>query len=444
MMRSTLAAAAALILFLPAPIAAQTTVQSNSPTLAELLRNIYGPRGLTVDSEAVLPDGSTHSGHFNGAFQSEFERFNIALARQLVALPVPSPASGFTYTFDESTGTFIRSTQSFGPILSDRAETLGRGKFSFGFTLQQFSFQTFDGLHLSHIPAVFTHDDAQLGGGRSDVITTQNAIDAAVTQSTAVLAYGATDRLDLSLAVPLIRTSLTVISDARIRRLGTAENPAIHFFRDPGAAGTYGDQRRFVAQGSAQGLGDVIVRAKATVFKTPRAAVAIGGEGRLPTGQEQNLLGSGSLGVKAFEAFSFSYGRLSPHINVGYQWNGASVLAGDIATDQKGDLPDELIYIVGADLGVDRRLSLAFDLLGRHSSDSPRLAASTFTTAAAPDASYPDIAFRLGTLDVVTGSVGMKTNIVGTLLLTFNLQFAINHGGLRTKVTPLIGMELGF
>ena len=89
---------------------AQTTVQATSPNLAEMLQNVYGPHGLVVDSEAVLPDGSTHSAHFNGAFQSEFGRVNIALVQQLGALPIPSPASGFTYSFDSSTGTFVRSS----------------------------------------------------------------------------------------------------------------------------------------------------------------------------------------------------------------------------------------------------------------------------------------------------------------------------------------------
>jgi hypothetical protein len=171
--------------------------------------------------------------------------------------------------------------------------------------------------------------------------------------------------------------------------------------------------------------------------------VAVGGEGRLATGQEQNLLGSGSIGLKVFEAFSFSYGRFSPHLNVGYQWNGATVLAGDIASNQKGDLPNELSYIVGADVGVDRRLSLAFDLLGRHSADAPRLASSTFTSPAT-STRYPDIAFRLDSLDVVTGSFGMKANVIGTLLVTFNMQFNVNGAGLRTKVTPLVGLECGF
>ena len=201
-MIARIAAACCLVAGFASAAVAQTTVVSTSPTLAEMLQNIYGPSGLTVDSESVLPDGSTHSAHFNGAFQSEFGRINVALVRQIGALPIPSPASGFTYAFDNSTGTFVRSTQSFGPILADRAETIGRGRFAFGYSMQQFSFETFDGVRLSHIPAVFTHDDFQLGGGRSDVITTNNAINASVAQSTFSLTYGATEHLDISFGDP--------------------------------------------------------------------------------------------------------------------------------------------------------------------------------------------------------------------------------------------------
>ena len=65
--------------------------QSEPAKLALLFRDIYGPNGLIVNSEAVLPDGSTHSAHFNSAFQSNFTQFNIALASQLTSLPLPSP-----------------------------------------------------------------------------------------------------------------------------------------------------------------------------------------------------------------------------------------------------------------------------------------------------------------------------------------------------------------
>jgi hypothetical protein len=105
---------------------AATNSAENSGKLTLLIPGLFGPEKLKVDSMALLPDGSTHSAHFNSAFQAEFTQFNIALASQLAAIPLPTPASGFTYTFDENLGVFQRSTQSFGPILTERAETIGR------------------------------------------------------------------------------------------------------------------------------------------------------------------------------------------------------------------------------------------------------------------------------------------------------------------------------
>src|SRR5512140_1387982 len=192
-----------------------------SNKLALLIPSLYGPDGLHVDSEAKLPDGSTHSAHFNSAFQAEFTQFNIALASQLAAIPLPSPASGFTYTFDSATGVFQRSTESFGPILAERAETIGKRKFTFGVSYQYFKFDTIEGVKLDAIPAVFTHDDSQLGGGRADVVTTSNSINSSIDQTVLFLSYGLGNHVDLSLAVPFVSVSLGVSSDAQVQRVGT-------------------------------------------------------------------------------------------------------------------------------------------------------------------------------------------------------------------------------
>ena len=259
--------------------------------------------------QAVLPDGSTHSAHFNSAFQSNFTQFNVALASQLTSLPLPSPASGFTYRFDQGTGTFIRSTQSFGPILTDRAETIGRGRFSFGYTYQFFSFDQLEGIDLSRVPSVFTHDDFQLGGGRTDVVTTRNTIDASVGQWTGALTYGLTDRLDLSVAVPIVSTHLEVISAATIERVGTVGSPNVHFFADPDAPGGFGSERTFSAGGSASGIGDIIIRLKGGLLRTAGSGLSVGMDVRAPTGDERNLLGSGAAGVKPFVVASWTLKR---------------------------------------------------------------------------------------------------------------------------------------
>jgi hypothetical protein len=417
----------------------------NTGKLALIFRNIYGPNGLVVDSQASLPDGSTHSAHFNSGFQSEFTQFNIAMASQLTVLPVPSPASGFTYTFDTSTGTFKRSTQSFGPILAERAETIGKGRFAVGMNYQQFNFNTIEGIDLSRVPAVFKHDDYQLGGGRADVVTTNNSIEAAVGQITPFLTYGVTNQIDISLAVPIVHTRLRVTSDATIRRIGTESNPLVHYFSDPSAPNGIGSQREFAASGTATGLGDLIVRVKGTVVKKGFFGLALGTDVRVPSGDEKNLLGSGAPGVKPFAALSFVIGNVSPHLNAAYQWNGKSELAGDIKTGAKADLPNQVMYVAGADFGVNKKMTLAVDFFGQTVENSPRLFATSFT-AVGPTKSetFPDIGFRTSTFTQVYGSAGIKSNVGGNILVNFNLRFGLNHTGLRDKVTPLIGIEYGF
>jgi hypothetical protein len=436
---------AAIVLVLMAMSVSPAAAQSRATTLSSVFRNLFGPNGLVVNSTAVLPDGSTHSAHFNSAFQSNFTQFNIALASQLTSLPLPSPASGFTYRFDSATGTFVRSTQSFGPILTDRAETIGRGRFAFGYNYQYFSFDQLEGIDLSRVPSIFTHDDFQLGGGRADVVATRNAIDVSVGQWTGALTYGITDRLDVSLAVPLVRTRMSVISAATIERVGTGDAHNIHFFRDLDAPEGVGDERTFEAGGTASGLGDLILRVKGAVSRQNRRGIALGLDLRLPTGDERNLLGSGATGVKPFVVYSGSFGRVSPHVNLSYQWNGSSILAGDPETGTKADLPDQLLYAFGADVGVNEKFSLTADWLGRNAIDSPRVHLQTFT-AGGPAATIilDDIAIDRESFWSSSAAVGFKANLTGRLLVDFNLRFTVGTNGLTDRVTPLIGFEYGF
>jgi hypothetical protein len=423
----------------------KTASAQSKGDLALLIPNLFGPSGLIVNSEATLPNGQTHSAHFNSDFESEFSQFNIALATQLLALPLPSPASGFTYSFDSSLGVFTRTTQSFGPILTERAETIGKKKFTVGFSFQRFGFDSIEGIPMNNVPAVFTHDDAALLGGRQDVISTSTRIEANVDQFTFFSTVGLTDRLDLSIAVPVINTELNISSHAILQRIGTAD-PKIHFFSngEPGNPNYYGNERTFTSSGSASGLGDIVVRVKGTVAKWEHSALAVGLDLRAPTGDEQNLLGSGAIGIKPFAAYAYAYKRLSPHFNIGYQWNGKSVLAGDVATDVKGKLPNQFLYAVGADFGLARWLTLVTDILGQRVIDAPRIFPETFK-ALTGGGTWSNIGFETASSYTVTnGAIGLKVNPGGKLLLNFNVLLKLDNGGLRDKITPLLGIAYTF
>jgi hypothetical protein len=429
------------VFFSSLPLAAQNRPSS----LSTLFEDIYGPNGLVLNSDDVQLDGTNHAAHFNSAFQSEFRLVNVALTSQLATVPLPSPASGFTYTFDAATGTFMRSTRSFGPILAERGETIGRGRIAFGYSYQFFSYDALDGLGLANIPAVFTHDNPEAGGGRADVVATANTVEATVNRFTGALTYGLSGRVDVSLAVPIVATRLSLLSNATIHRIGTGSNLGVHYFRDPDAIGGYGSTRQYFAEGTAGGVGDLVARVKATMMREGARALAAGLDVRMPTGDEQNLLGSGAVGIRPFVAFSSQMGAFAPHFNAAYQWNGESLIGGNVREGVKGDLPDQFTYAIGGDVLVAPRLSMILDLFGQRVVSSPRLVAITSTrTGAAGSVTLDDIRFVNESYWTSSGSFGLKSNLISRMLLTFNLQFAIADGGLTDRLSPLVGMEWAF
>ena len=415
-------------------------VTVNVTELSRIFTELYGPDGLVVNSLASLAGGVSHSAHFNSGFESEFSQFGTALTGQIVSLPLPAPASGFTYQFDPGLGVFTRSTSSFGPILAERADTIGARRVSIGFAYQRLAFDSIENIDLQSVPAVFTHDNAELRGGREDVITTVNSIDSEVSRSAAFITYGVTNDLDVSIAVPYITTDIVVTSDATVRRIGTTV-PEIHFFR--AVDDSIGDRRIYTAFGHASGIGDITIRMKQAIKKSPRNGIALGLDLRLPTGDENNLLGTGAPAVQPFAAWSATYGTFAPHINLGYQWNGSSTLAGDIEAGVSEDLPDVAVYALGAVVAIHPRVTLALDVLGRYIIDSPRVRLEDFV-ALDGHSVFPNIAFDTGSINELSSAVGLKINVAGRLLLNTNLLMRLNSEGLRDKISPLVGVEYAF
>jgi hypothetical protein len=420
-MKATLRPALLLLWACFAPLEAQ------SNKLAFLIPDIYGPDGLTLSS-------SDHYAHFSSSVQANFTPFNSAMARQLTSLPIPSPASGFVYEFDRTLGVYTRSAKSLGPILAERAETIGKDRFLFGLSYQHFAFTSIDGLDLHGVPVVFEHQPAADPKFVADIISTDNFIDAQVSQVTGFVSYGLTNRIDIALAVPVLTVKLAATSHATIQRIGTPGDTDSHTFGTPNG----GTQKSFDSAGSATGIGDAIARLKGTLIKWHGGGIAAALDVRLPTGDEYNFLGSGALGAKPFLVASGQLGRFSPHLNAGYQWNGKSVLAGSVVTRTKTRLPRALVYAAGADIGATQKLTLALDVLGERVS-TDRVTSRTFV--AANRQTFPTIGFQKATYDILSGSAGFKINAGGRFVFTANMLFRLNHTGLRSKVVPLIGLS---
>jgi hypothetical protein len=433
-----------------------------------VLPNLYGPEGLSLFNNPNFP----HYAHFIGSAQTTLNQtLSTSIATQLAILPIISPASGFTYKYDSAAGAFVRTTTSFGPIYTERAETIGRGKISLGVSYQRFRFGSIDGVNLHQIPAVFTHvPDTGPGGApepyEADVIKTANNVDLNMDQTVFYGTVGITDRIDLSVAVPIVSVREGASSYAQIIQVSgptfvangmTVANP--HEFNASGA-----QTNTYASNGSATGIGDVTFRLKAGVLRTEKIRVAAALDVRAPSGDARKFLGSGTTGIKPFIAISAGK-RFAPHINVGYQWNGQSILAGNItgsvvsenAAGQvviqngpatKGSLPGQFFYSLGADVGVTNRLTLAFDYLGQTLFNAPNLFQTTVTTQNIPGGTgaltLPTIAGDKETLPLNSAAAGLKYNLFNRLLLTADLLFRLDNNGLRQDVTPLVALSYAF
>lgn len=354
---------------------------------------------------------------------STFNFFNDAFGTQIGQLPLASPASGFVYTFDKS-GVYTASSESFGPLLAERSETVGRRKVYLAFTYQRFAFSEIDGNDLKNIPILFYYPNAQ---NPQVVTTTENRVDTKIDQFVAFATYGLTSRLDVSVAVPFERISMGVSSN------GT------EYSTTSSATASFAES----LPGSASGIGDVVLSAKGTLIQREKFGVAIGAEFRLPSGDERNFLGSGAYGVKPYLVLS-RRGRVAPHLNVGYQWNGDSLLAADENGNER--LPAYFGYAVGADIGASKRLTIVADLLGEHFFDAPQVSKSqSFATEVNnQQVSFSSVARVNGSYEVNNLSVGLKANPVGHLLISLNALVKLNDGGVRARVIPLVGLSYSF
>jgi hypothetical protein len=409
-----------------------SNAQTTSDKLAYTIPHLYGKNGL------FLPN-PFHSAHFESAFQQSFTPLNTTIASQLTQLPLASPASGFIYTFNPTLGVYSRTSESFGPIISERAETIGKNRLYIAASYQYFHFSTLDGISLNNLPVVFRHQQETGAAYEKDYITGTNSVALNINQFTLVGTYGFADRLDVSAAIPILNVHMGVTSDARIQRIAPPD-PVFgqaHYF-DP-ADPQNSTRKVFGSTGNASGIGDVTFRVKGTVWRGERSGFALGADVRVPSGDPYNFLGTGAIGLRPFAAVSYRAGRFAPHVNFGYEWNGNSVLAGDVTTATKRRLPSDLSYAGGLDIGINRRATFAFDILGRTILNGEQVTQTTYTDALGR--SVPDIAIQKSTYNIVDGSAGFKINLVGKFLLHANVLFKLNDAGMRAKVVPLVAIS---
>ena len=432
----------------PCPTATLNPNAVFSGDMVCLVPQVYGPGGFVGTNNAGPLNPTTkfhHEVHFQASSVESFSPLNSEIGVQLSQLPFASPASGFVFSFNPSLGVVARTTESFGPILTERADTIGRHKLFVGASYQYFDFDEVGGVDLRNFGAVFRHEP--LPGNpifTNDIISTKNRIDLKVHQVTAVATFGITSRLDVSVAIPIVDVRMGVSSAATIVSF---ESPCcIHTFAIPSPYPSHEVVNSpsgaiFFNANSALGIGDVVVRTKLEVLKREKAGFTLGVDVHTHTGDAKNFLGSGTFGARPFATFSYT-ARVSPHATVGYLWNGQSILAGNITAGTTAHLPDVVTYSAGADAGLTRRLTLNVDFIGESLRKATEISPSTYVDFSG--VSHPNISTSTRTINQANVAVGGKFNVVGRLILSADVLFRVGDAGLHSKPVPLVGISYNF
>ena len=145
--------------------------------------------------------------------------------------PVASASSSVTFVYNRDLDTVERRPGPLGPILGERAETIGQGQFDLALTYSFVDLTTIDGEPLNHlvnkplvngrflffpIPGGTTLKDGRF----TTVLPVHVALDLGVEAHivSPSVTYGVTPNLDVNLTLPIVRTSLDMRTQLRSPR----------------------------------------------------------------------------------------------------------------------------------------------------------------------------------------------------------------------------------
>lgn len=387
--------------------------------LKNTIRNLYGGQGILLEP-SPLPF-FTQESRFQTSSLHGLDKLNTQLTS---AIGLPSFSSSVTgFTFDLDRGIPIRTTESLGPLLTERATTLGAHKLDMTLTYTRLSFTKLQGKDLDHLDLVFLRDDANGNGIRdtsgpfsfeSDVIRARLNVDLREDIVAFIATYGLTSVWDVGLVVPFIHVRLAAKSSAAIfdqfgnpggTRIG---NLPIHRF------GPNSTPPNVSGGGEETGVGDIILRTKYNFLRNYGGLIpdlAFLAEMKLPTGDEGRLLGTGGTNLTGLFIASKTFGQwFTPHVNLGYE------------IDTKDLEQNTIRYALGFDARILSGLSFDADVIGRFKPDGSKTGE------------------HINDL-----SLGVKWNPFDALIFRANVQIPLDkNSGLRADAIPTVGVEYLF
>ena len=325
---------------------------------------------------------------------------------ELSTLPLSSSSGGFVYRLDPTLGVVSRASDAFGPFFTERVLQNSRGQSSLGISFQFSEFATLQGADLQ--TGTFPTNAARRVGETQPFSIDSLELELNSRSAVIFASYGITDRLSLSGAVPIARVHFRGERHRTINGVTTLQSSQA---------------------GSAVGLADIAIQGRYLVAGSPLRGVAVGGDLRLPTGDQEDLLGSGDYGGRTLVIGSWEEGALAVHANGGIGFGGAS---------------REYFWSGAATVAALPRVTIVGEVMGRRLSEL-----SLVRDVYQPHPLMPGVD-SMRWLPVERGvhsaffASGAKWNVASSWLVNASILIRVTDAGLRARVTPAISIDYSF
>ena len=361
------------------------------------------------------------------------EALRLNTAIEVASTPLGTSSGGFAFKLDKTTGLEVRSARTFGPALAERVITAGAGQMSLAVSVTAATYDKLNTHDLERMELVQQESptpELRQEGIMSLVLASETTVIQGV--------MGATDNLDIGVAVPIVRIRLNALSwveDA---------NGSV-LVRGAGA-------------GTSTGLGDIALMAKYRLLRfggapPPDAPVepdpgglAILVTSRIPTGSSENLRGLGIHRTLGSLVFSSGKGRFRPHAQIGYEWWSKGI---DVVSDFDPTVTarHSFQWAAGIEVEAAPKLTLMVDFLSRQINGGGKVGTKTATAEQIGIPGITSFTYAVGLPEgVLKQSIvpGLKWNLKGKFLLSLNAIIPIRDNGLYDKFTPVVGLDWTF
>ena len=389
----------------------------------------------------------THENHFITSASTQngvlISFIGNAVGASVASIPLSATSGGSTFRFEG--GAPVRTSVSPGPILAERALTLGKGRVFVGANMNRLKFESLRGVRLDDIRLNFVHENvdtpacdsieaqdcAPYGVPRleNDVIALRLGLDLEMTVTSFFVSFGLLDRLDVGVALPIVSTSLVGQSDVQI--ISFAESTAAHFFGGTPTNPQLSSTRS--TAGSASGIGDVAARVKVNLMRSERTSFALLADARFPTGSAEDLLGSGHFSARALGVLSAQLGPFSPHANVG------------VLLRNTDSLNNAVLVTVGFDHVMAPWATIAADVVTQFQVGENKITVPGTVTYEVPfvrTVEPTNIPNQRD--DLINASFGFKFLTGSGVTIVTNALLPFNEGGLRPNLMWTVGLEYNF